>query len=301
MKYDSLIKKMSLEEKASLMSGKNGWETQDLPQHKIPSLWLSDGPHGVRKETDGEQSLNLNKETHKATCFPPASTMANSWDLDLEEKVGEVIGAEAKALGVDVLLGPGINIKRNPRCGRNFEYYSEDPYLAGKMGGALIKGIQSNGISGCVKHFCANSQETRRMVMDSVVDERALREIYLTNFEITIEDGKPGFVMSSYNLVNGTYANENKHTLVDILRKEWGYDGVVVSDWGGNNIRTKGLECFSSLEMPGNFGDTNRDIVEAVKNKTFDEKILDENVDLMLTAINEYHQNKHDDKFDIQT
>lgn len=299
MKYDSLIKKMSLEEKASLMSGKNGWETQDLPQHKIPSLWLSDGPHGVRKETDGEQSLNLNKETHKATCFPPASTMANSWDLDLEEKVGEVIGAEAKALGVDVLLGPGINIKRNPRCGRNFEYYSEDPYLAGKMGGALIKGIQSNGISGCVKHFCANSQETRRMVMDSVVDERALREIYLTNFEITIEDGKPGFVMSSYNLVNGTYANENKHTLVDILRKEWGYDGVVVSDWGGNNIRTKGLECFSSLEMPGNFGDTNRDIVEAVKNKTFDEKILDENVDLMLTAINKYYQNKHDDKFDI--
>jgi beta-glucosidase len=291
MKYDSLIKKMSLEEKASLMSGKNGWE--------IPSLWLSDGPHGVRKEVDGEQSLNLNKETHKATCFPPAATMANSWDLDLEEKVGKVIGSEAKALGVDVLLGPGINIKRNPRCGRNFEYYSEDPYLAGKMGGALIKGIQSNGISGCVKHFCANSQETRRMTMDSVVDERALREIYLTNFEIAIEDGKPGFVMSSYNLVNGTYANENKHTLVDILRKEWGYDGVVVSDWGGNNIRTKGLECFSSLEMPGNLGDTNRDIVEAVKNHQFDEKILDQNVNLMLDAITKYHHDGHDDKFDV--
>ena len=198
MKYQDLISKMTLEEKASLVSGKDFWQTQNIDHLGVPSIFLADGPHGIRKQAAAADHLGLN-ESLKATCFPTAATMANSWNLDLGKEMGECLSLEAKKQNVNILLGPGINIKRNPRCGRNFEYFSEDPYLAGKMASKYIQGIQKEGISGCVKHFACNNQELRRMTVDSVLDERTLREIYLTNFEIAIKEGQPKCIMSSYN------------------------------------------------------------------------------------------------------
>ncbi|MDC7124886.1 MAG: glycoside hydrolase family 3 C-terminal domain-containing protein [Spirochaetales bacterium] len=279
-----IIERMSLEEKASLMSGMDFWQTQDIEKYGIPNIFLADGPHGLRKQVAAADHLGLNPSM-PATCFPTAATLANSWNPEVCESVGQRLGEEAVVQKVNVLLGPGINIKRNPLCGRNFEYYSEDPYLAGKMAASLIRGIQSNGISSCVKHFAVNNQEKRRMSIDTIVDERSLREIYLTAFEIAVKEGQTKTLMSSYNRLNGTYTNENMHIMRDILRNEWGYNGCVVTDWGGSNERVAGLIAGNELEMPTTGGETNLDIINAVKSGNLDEKILDENVERLLTLV----------------
>lgn len=286
MKHKDLIAKMTLEQKASMMSGKTVWETMDIPELGIQSIWLSDGPSGLRKQAGESDQLGLN-ESLKATCFPSVAAVTNSWNPEISEKVGYGIGNEAKARRVSMLLGPGCNTKRNPLCGRNFEYSSEDPYLAGKIDAGYIRGIQSNGIAACVKHYATNSQELKRESMDSVVDERTLRELYLTNFEIAVKEGRAKSIMSAYNSLNGYFANENKHLEMDILRDEWKFDGVVVTDWGGNNDRVEGLKCLNSLEMPSTAGETNREIVKAVNEGRVEESVLDENVDLLLTLIDE--------------
>ena len=284
MKYAEIIGKMTLEEKASLTSGKDFWQSMDIQRLGISSMFLSDGPHGIRKQAAAADHLGLNASV-PATCFPTAATVANSWSEELGEKIGSYLGEEAVAQKVNVLLGPGTNMKRNPLCGRNFEYFSEDPYLAGKMAANYIKGVQSHGISACVKHFCANNQEERRMAIDTVVDERTLREIYLTAFEIAVKEGGTKSLMSSYNMLNGVYTNENLHLMRDILRKEWGYKGVVITDWGGSNDRVAGLLAGNELEMPTAGGETNADIVNAVKSGKLKEEVLDECIDRMLELI----------------
>lgn len=289
MKYKHLIEKMTLEEKASLMSGKNFWQTQNIDHLNIPSIFLADGPNGLRKQKGSADHLGLN-ESVKSTCFPTSATLANSWNPRVVEMVASALGVEAVAEKVSVVLGPGVNIKRNPLAGRNFEYYSEDPYLSGKITAAFIRGIQSNGIAASVKHFAANNQEFRRMSIDSVVDERTLREIYLTSFEMAVKEGKTKTVMASYNLINGVYANENTHLIKDILRDEWGFQGVVVSDWGGINDRVMALKATAELEMPSSGGQTNREVLEAVQQGTLDERILDEAIDRLLSLIMDTHE-----------
>lgn len=281
MNYKELISKMTLEEKASLMSGKGFWQTQEISRLDIPSMFLSDGPHGIRKQAAAADHLGLNGSI-PATCFPPAATVANSWDEELATKIGVALGEEAVSMDVNMLLGPGCNMKRNPRCGRNFEYFSEDPYLAGKLAASYIKGIQSQGISACVKHFAVNNQEERRMVIDTIVDERTLREVYLTAFEIAVKEGQTKSIMSSYNMLNGKHTNENEHLLKDILRDEWQFDGVVVTDWGGQNDRIAGLMCGNELSMPSDLGDTDAEIIEAIKKGTLKEEVLDACVERVL-------------------
>lgn len=284
MKHQELLNKLTLEEKAALLSGKTVWETRDIPRLGISSLFLSDGPHGIRKQAGAGDHLGLN-ESLRATCFPTAATVANSWDEKLGEEIGMALGGEAAAQGVHVLLGPGLNIKRSPLCGRNFEYFSEDPYLAGKMAAAYIRGIQSQGIYACPKHLAVNNQELRRMASNSVVDERTLREIYLTGFEIAVKEGNAKAVMSAYNQINGVYANEDKKLLVDILRDEWGFDGIVVTDWGGSNDHVKGVECRSNLEMPAPGLDSARQVVKAVESGRLSRERLDACVDDLLEAV----------------
>ena len=284
MKYKDLIKQMTLEEKASLMSGQNFWNTKAIERLGIPSIMLTDGPHGLRKQGGKADHLGLNKSL-PATCFPTAATLANSWDKSLVYKVGQDIGKEARSEGVSVLLGPGLNIKRNPLCGRNFEYFSEDPHLTGELASEMVKGIQSNGISSCPKHYAVNSQEHMRMTIDEIVDERSLREIYLTGFEKVVKESNPYALMSSYNKVNGEFANENQHLANDILYSEWGFDGVVVTDWGGNNDRVAGLKANNQLEMPSTNGITDKEIVNAINAGTLDESILDAAVDQLLSLI----------------
>lgn len=228
--------------------------------------------------------MGLN-ESMPATCFPTAATIANSWDEKLGEEIGVALGEEAAAQGVNVLLGPGLNIKRSPLCGRNFEYFSEDPYLAGKMAAAYINGIQSQGVFACPKHFAVNSQELRRMAMNAVLDERTLREIYLTGFEIAVKEGNAKSIMTSYNEVNGIYANENEHLLKDILRKEWGFDGIVITDWGASNDHAKGVAAGSNLEMPAPGLDSAREIIRAIEDKTLAMQDLDACVDTLLDAV----------------
>ena len=248
MKHTDIIKSLSLEQKCALLSGGTVFTTRALPGKGIPAITLSDGPNGVRKQAGAADHLGLNPSV-PATCFPTSATVANSWDPELGEAVGAAMGEEAAAQGVSVLLGPGLNIKRSPLCGRNFEYFSEDPYLAGKMAAAYVRGIQKNGIAACPKHFAVNSQELRRMANDSVVDERTFREIYTTGFEIAIKEGKSKSIMSSYNEVNGVYANENSHMLQEILVDEWGFDGFVVSDWGGSNDHALGVKTVSYTHL----------------------------------------------------
>ncbi|WP_166244267.1 beta-glucosidase family protein [Paenibacillus turpanensis] len=284
MKYKDLIENMTLEEKAYLMSGKNIWQTQEIERLGIRSIFFADGPHGIRKQAAAADKLGLNAGL-PATCYPTAATVANSWNTELAEKVGQYLGDEAISHKVNVLLGPGVNMKRNPLCGRNFEYYSEDPYLAGKMAASTIRGIQSRGISACVKHFAANNQEKRRMSIDSVIDERTLREIYLTAFEMAVKEGKTKSIMTSYNRLNGSYTTENMHLMRDILREEWGYEGTVVTDWGGSNDRVAGLLAGNELEMPTSRGETNEEIIEAIRSGTLKEEVLDECVDRLLDLI----------------
>ena len=284
MKHAELIKQMTLEEKCYLLSGKDFWQTRSVERLGVPNMSLSDGPHGIRKQEGAGDQLGLNASV-PATCYPTAATIANSWDPVLGEEIGEHLGTEAAAQGVCVLLGPGLNIKRSPLCGRNFEYFSEDPYLAGKMAASYVRGIQKNGVAACPKHFAANSQELRRMASDSVMDERTLREIYLTGFEIAVKEGGAKSIMSSYNRINGVYANENEHLLQEILRDDWGFDGFVVSDWGASNDHTEGVRAGSHLEMPTTGGDSDLELVESVKSGKLDEKLLDKRVDELLDVI----------------
>lgn len=284
MKHQDIITKMTLEEKAAFLSGKNEWQSRDIKRLGIPSVFCADGPHGIRKQAGAGDHLGLN-ESMPATCFPTAATIANSWNEALGEELGKALGEEAAAQDVNILLGPGLNMKRSPFCGRNFEYFAEDPYLAGKMAAAYVKGIQSQGIFACPKHFAVNSQELRRMAMNSVVDERTLREIYLTGFEIAVKEGKAKTIMSSYNEVNGTYANENKHLLQEILRDEWGFDGIVVTDWGGSNDHVKGVAAGSNLEMPVPGLDSAREVIRAINEGTLTMEELDACVDDLLDAV----------------
>ena len=284
MKHQDIIAKLSLEQKCALLSGKNTWQTQEYPKQGVPAAWLSDGPNGLRKQAGAADHLGLNPSV-PATCFPTAATMANSWDPALGEEVGRALGEETAANRVNVLLGPGLNLKRSPLCGRSFEYFSEDPYLSGKMAAAYVRGIQANGVAACPKHFAANSQELRRMASNSVLDERTLRELYLTAFEIVVKEAGPKTIMSAYNKVNDTYANESEHLLVDILRKEWGFDGAVVTDWGGSNDHVEGVKNGSTLEMPSPGLGGARKLLKAVADGSLTEQEIDLRVDELLEVV----------------
>lgn len=290
MKNVEIINKMTLWEKALFMSGRDIWSTWNFDHLGIKSIFLADGPHGIRKQLGESDHLGLN-ESMKSTCFPTSATVANSWDINLAKEIGECLGEEAVQLGVNVVLGPGLNIKRNPLCGRNFEYFSEDPYHSGKLASAYVKGIQSKKISACPKHFAVNSQELRRMHNDSVLDERTLREIYLRGFEIVVNESKPKFIMTAYNKVNGTYSNENEHLLKDILVDEWNFDGCVVSDWGGSFDHVLGVKNGSHLEMPGTRVMGAKEIVSAIDKKELSIDILDKRVDELLTVVLKLNEN----------
>ncbi len=288
MKHADLIKQMTLEEKASLCDGLSYWESQPIERLGISAINLNDGPHGIRKKGNPEDTpkgeTNLLKGV-PAICFPTASATACSWDPELMYRMGVALGEEALKEKVSVLLGPGTNIKRSPLCGRNFEYFSEDGLLAGEMAASFINGVQSKGVGTSLKHFAANNQETRRMTVNTVADERTLRETYLLPFEIAVKKAQPWTVMNSYNRVNGTYAAENKWLLTDVLRKDWGFKGIVVTDWGAENERVPGLLAGQELEMPTSSGEGTRLIVEAVKNGTLDEGVLDNAVDKLIDMV----------------
>ena len=284
MKHPEILQKLSLEQKCALLSGKNTWQTQDYPKQGVPAIWLSDGPNGLRKQAGAADHLGLNPSV-PATCFPTAATMANSWDPALGEEVGRALGEETAANRVNVLLGPGLNVKRSPLCGRSFEYFSEDPYLSGKMAAAYVRGIQENGIAACPKHFAVNSQELRRMASNSVLDERTLRELYLTAFEIVVEEAHPKSIMSAYNKVNDAYANENHHLLVEILRNEWGFEGAVVTDWGGSNDHVEGVKNGSTLEMPSPGLGGARKLLKAVAEGSLTQQEIDLRVDELLDLV----------------
>ncbi len=294
MNVKELISQMTLEEKAGLCSGSDFWHLKGVERLGIPEIMVSDGPHGLRKQDLEADHLGINNSI-KAVCFPTGAALACSFDTALIQEMGAALGEECQAEGVAVILGPGNNIKRSPLCGRNFEYFSEDPYLAGMMAGHHILGVQSQGIGTSLKHFAANSQEDRRMTADSQIDERTLREIYLTNFELAVKIGKPWTVMCSYNKVNGTYAADNHRLLTEILRDEWGFDGIVVSDWGAVNERVPGLKAGMDLEMPASGGVNDALIVQAVQDGTLDEKVLDTTVERILTLIDRYLSHKKPD------
>lgn len=283
-KYHELILQMTLEEKCYLLSGIDFWSTRSYQHLNIPGMTMSDGPHGVRRQEGPGDQLGLNKSL-QATCYPTAAAMANSWDTALCQEMAACLGEEAACQGVHVLLGPGMNLKRSPLCGRNFEYFSEDPYLTGKLAASYIKGIQSNGVAACPKHFAANSQELRRMSCDSIVDERTLRELYLTAFEIAVKEAHPLAIMSSYNRINGVYASENRHLLHEILKVEWGFEGYTVTDWGGSNDHTAGVLAGTHLEMPTCGGDSDIQLIEAVKSGDISEDWLNQMVDELLSVI----------------
>ncbi|MDN5338127.1 MAG: beta-glucosidase [Thermotogaceae bacterium] len=291
------VSKMTLEEKASLCSGLDFWRTKPVERLGIPSIMMTDGPHGLRKAKGEEVGIG---DSVPATCFPTASALASSWNRELLKKVGEAIAQECLAEKVAIILGPGANIKRSPLCGRNFEYYSEDPYLSGEMAASIIEGIQSKGIGTSLKHFVANNQEHRRLSVSAEVDERTLREIYLAGFEIAVKKAKPWTVMAAYNKVNGTYCFKNKFLLTDILRKEWGFEGIVVSDWGAVDVieRAEALKAGLDLEMPSSGGLGDKNIVEAVKNGDLPEEVLDEAVERLLKIIFRGFENQKDATFD---
>lgn len=283
-KHMGELGELSVEQKASLCSGLDFWRTKPVDSLGIPGIMVSDGPHGLRKQDSEGGSKGLGN-SRRATCFPPASTTACSFDVKLMRQIGEAIGDEAREQDVAVVLGPAVNIKRSPLCGRNFEYISEDPHLTGEMAASLIKGIQSKGVGTSIKHFAANNQETARFICDSMVDERALREIYLAGFETAVKQGKPWTVMCSYNKVNGEYACENEHLLRDILRKDWGFNGVIITDWGAMNDRVKALKAGLDLEMPGPASENDQRIVEAVRDGSLSESTLDASAGRVLSMI----------------
>ena len=287
-----LISQMTLEEKAGLCSGADFWNTKSIERLGIPKVMMSDGPHGLRKQAGETDHLGLN-ESVEAVCFPAACATASSFDVDLIGKMGEILGEECQAENLSILLGPAVNIKRSPLCGRNFEYLSEDPYLTGKMAAAYIRGVQKWNVGTSIKHFAVNNQEYRRMSSSSELSERALREIYLPGFEEAVKTAQPKTVMCSYNKINGVYAAENEKLLTKILRDEWGFEGYVVTDWGAVNDRVKGLKAGLDLEMPASGGYNDRKIVKAVREGTLDEAVLDKTVERILKVLFSYVDNRH--------
>lgn len=286
-----LISQMTLEEKAGMCSGLDFWHLKGVERLGIPSVMVSDGPHGLRKQDDKADHLGIN-DSIKAVCFPPAVLSACSFDRELLETLGETVGDEAQATDLSVVLGPAVNIKRSPLCGRNFEYYSEDPYLAGESAAAFIKGVQSRHVGTSIKHFAANNQEFNRMSASSEVDERTMREIYLPAFETAVKKSQPYTVMCSYNKINGIYASENPWLLTEVLRDEWGFEGYVMSDWGAVNDRVEGLKAGLELEMPASGGVNDAEIVKAVQEGTLDEAVLNQAVERILNIIFEYSDNR---------
>ncbi|MEK3794703.1 glycoside hydrolase family 3 C-terminal domain-containing protein [Paenibacillus sp. FSL R7-0204] len=279
-----IVEQLTLEEKAGLCSGDTFWTTKAVLRLGIPSIMMTDGPHGIRKQAGAADHLGLNQSV-PATCYPSAAGLASSWNRELIRSVGEALGKEAQAEGVSILLGPGANIKRSPLCGRNFEYFSEDPYLTGELASAHIEGVQSQGIGSSIKHFAVNNQEHRRMTADAIVDERTLREIYLTGFEIAVKKAQPWTVMSAYNRVNGTYCSENEALLTSILKEEWGHEGIVVSDWGAVNEAAASVAAGMELEMPSSHGIGQKKIIAAVESGELDEEVLNRSVERLLTVI----------------
>ncbi|MDO5134581.1 MAG: glycoside hydrolase family 3 C-terminal domain-containing protein [Eubacteriales bacterium] len=295
-----LIRQMTLEEKASLCSGEDFWHTKEIARLGIPASMVSDGPHGLRKQNLEADHLGMN-ESIKAVCFPAGCGAASSFNRELITRMGQALGDECQAEGVSVILGPAVNIKRSPLCGRNFEYYSEDPYLASETAAAHIKGVQSKNVGTSIKHFLANNQETRRMSVSASMDERTMREIYLAAFEGAVKQAKPWTVMCSYNRINGTYAAQNKETLTDILRDEWGFDGYVVSDWGAVNDRVEDLKAGLDLEMPSSGGASDEAIVQAVRDGSLKEEVLDQAVERILGIVYRFQENRDPDaSFDLE-
>lgn len=296
---DEVVAGLTLDEKISLVSGKDFWNTvaiNDSPV-KVPSVMVSDGPHGLRKQADAADNLGIN-DSIVAICFPSAAGLAASFDTELMRKTGETLGEECQAENVSTILGPAINIKRSPLCGRNFEYFSEDPYLAGKMSAAYINGVQSKNTGTSLKHYAVNNQEKRRFTVSAELDERTMRELYLAGFEIAVKEAQPWTVMCSYNMVNGEQVSESKKLLTDILRDEWGFKGLVVSDWGAVRDRVKGLEAGLDLEMPGTFGLSAKKIKAALENGTLDEAVLDKACRRIVNMAFKWHQNRVECEFD---
>lgn len=296
MKTDikKLIAQMTLEEKAGLLSGGDFWHTKAVERLGIPAVMLSDGPHGLRKQEGETDHLGL-YDSIPATCFPSACATASSFDISLLERIGDILGNQCQAEDVSVLLGPGVNIKRSPLCGRNFEYFSEDPYLAGKLAAAYIKGVQKHHVGTSIKHFAGNNQEYKRMSCSSEIDERTLREIYLTAFEIAVKESHPKTVMASYNRLNGTFASENEWLLSKVLRDEWGFKGCVVTDWGAVADRVEGLKAGNNLEMPSSDGENDNLVIQAVREGRLDEKVVDQAVERILTVMYDYLDNRETD------
>ena len=291
------IKEMLLKDKISYCTGKDFWNTKAMPEYGIESIKMADGPHGLRCQCESADMLGIN-DSLPATCFPTAVTAGSTWNRELYAAEGRAIALEGSEAGVSVILGPGCNIKRNPLCGRNFEYISEDPYLSGYMAAAFIKGVQSvDGMSACLKHFAANSQEHKRQVSDSIIDERTLREIYLTPFEIATKVGKPNSVMCSYNKINGIYASDNKWLLTDVLRREWGFDGTVITDWGALNNRIKAFEAGCDLNMPGGSKYMHKSTLRAVENGLLDENVIDQSIS-RIAKLAEHGTHIKKEKFD---
>ena len=301
MEHDlkKIISQMTLEEKAGMCSGLDFWHLKHIDRLGIPEVMVSDGPHGLRKQDDKGDHLGMN-DSIKAVCFPPACLAACSFDRDLMHEMGSAIGREAQANDVSVVLGPAVNIKRSPLCGRNFEYYSEDPYLAGEIAAAFINGVQSEHVGTSIKHFAANNQEYHRMSGSSEVDERTLREIYFPAFETAVKKAQPYTFMCSYNQINGTFASENKWLLTDVLRGDWGFEGYVMSDWGAVNDRVPGLIAGLDLEMPGSGGFNDAEIVKAVKDGSLDEAVLDQAVERILRIIYLYADNHTPQEFTME-
>lgn len=291
--YKNILSELTLDEKLLLLSGKTFWLTNDIERVGIPSVWMSDGPHGMRKEKQSA-GTNIMQESETSTCFPTAVTTASSWDVELMEEVGATIADEAKALKVTTVLGPGVNIKRSALCGRNFEYISEDPFHTARMGAAYVHGVQKNGIGVSLKHYCANNEEHIRMCIDSVVDERAMREIYLPAFEHIVKKEQPTTIMCSYNRIEGEYLSDNKRYLTDILRGEWGFKGIVVSDWGAVNNRVAGIKAGLDLEMPGNNGMNNIYIKRALESGELSMEELDKCVLRMIKFAFDCKKNEGD-------
>ena len=290
-KITELISKMTLEEKAGLCSGEDFWHTKGIERLGIPSVMVSDGPHGLRKQEDEADHLGIN-DSIKAVCFPAGCATASSFDRDLLEELGEIIGNECQAENISTILGPAMNIKRSPLCGRNFEYYSEDPLVSSEMASAFVRGVQSKSVGTSPKHFMANNQEYHRMTSSSEMDERTMREIYLASFENMVKKEKPWTIMNSYNKLNGTYLCENKEMLSDILRDEWGFDGYVMTDWGAMNERVEALKAGCNLEMPASGGKTDKEIVDAVRSGKLDEAVLDKRCEEFLNIIFRYMENR---------
>ena len=296
---EALLAELTLEEKASLCLGSDLWHTAAVSRLKIAPVMVSDGPHGLRRQP--EDADHINSGSLPATCFPTASALGSSWNPELVVRIGKALGAEARAQGVAVVLGPGINIKRSPLCGRNFEYYSEDPLLAGVLGEALVNGLQSQGVGASVKHFAANNQETDRLRVSADVDERTLREIYLPAFERVVTHARPWTVMCAYNKINGRYASQHRWLLTEVLRDEWGFDGLVVSDWGAVHDRVAALTAGLDLEMPPNLGVSDAAIIAAIRDGTLDEDVLDKTVLRVLRLVQRASTTSadHNAEFDV--